>query len=62
VRIPLNRGMKREAIGHVAALACVRVGRGGRMICVGRQAAVVRRHVGAILAIVAIDVDWLGTG
>ena len=32
------------------------------MICVSRQAAVMRRHVGAVLAVVAIHVDWLGTG
>jgi len=29
---------------------------------ISRQAAVVRSHVGAILAVVAIDVDRLGTG
>jgi hypothetical protein len=67
--------MRCVPVGHVIAPVRVRVRRSGmgrmvrggrigvsRVIALSRQAATVRMHVGAILAVIAIDMNRLGTG
>ena len=71
VRIALNSPVGSESVGHVAALVAARVARSRvalvrRMVRVARRVSAFTRHaagvgsdVGAILAVIAIDVDRL---